>query len=107
MEGGGVGKLRESIRGLFHFVSFLTSSHAPPPPPPRNIYFSGCRFQYVASELSLCRFQVAAIKVLTDLRQEEGITTVCNTYEAFHENKPPIPTAYLRQTLELILNSFQ
>ena len=45
----------------------------------------------------------------TNIPQEEGITTVCNTYERFHSNKPPIPTHYLREMLRLILqeNSFQ
>ena len=45
----------------------------------------------------------------TNIPQEEGITTVCNTYERFHSNKPPIPTHYLRDMLRLILqeNSFQ
>ena len=28
----------------------------------------------------------------TNIPQEEGIQTVCRTYNAFYENKPPIPT---------------
>jgi hypothetical protein len=45
----------------------------------------------------------------TNIPQEEGITTVCNAYERFHNNKPPIPTHFLRDMLRLILkeNSFQ
>ncbi|XP_068670189.1 uncharacterized protein [Montipora foliosa] len=45
----------------------------------------------------------------TNIPQEEGITVVCNAYEVFHENNPPIPTALLREMLGLILkeNSFQ
>ena len=45
----------------------------------------------------------------TNIPQEEGITTVCNAYERFHSNKPPIPTHFLRDMLRLILqeNSFQ
>ena len=29
----------------------------------------------------------------TNIPQEEGITIVCNAYEVFHKNNPPIPTA--------------
>ena len=45
----------------------------------------------------------------TNIPQEKGITIVCNAYELFHENNPPIPTALLREILGLILkeNSFQ
>ena len=45
----------------------------------------------------------------TNIPQEEGITTVCNAYETFHNNNPPIPSRYLRDMLRLILkeNSFQ
>ena len=32
----------------------------------------------------------------TNIPQEEGITVVCNAYEVFHENNPPIPTALSR-----------
>ena len=39
----------------------------------------------------------------SNIPQEEGITVVCNAYEVFHENNPPIPTA-LSHTKE---NSFQ
>ena len=44
----------------------------------------------------------------TNIPQEEGITTVCNAYERFHNNKPPIPTHFLIDMLRLILkeNSF-
>ena len=45
----------------------------------------------------------------TNTPQEEGITTVCNAYEIFHKNNPPIPTNYIKEMLRLILkeNSFQ
>ena len=45
----------------------------------------------------------------TNIPQEEGITIVCNAYEVFHKNNPPIPTALLKEMLGLILkeNSFQ
>ena len=44
-----------------------------------------------------------------NIPQEEGITTVCNAYERFHNNKPPIPTHFLIDIIRLILkeNSFQ
>ena len=45
----------------------------------------------------------------TNIPQEEGITIVCNAYENFHAQKPPIGTKFLREMLILILkeNSFQ
>jgi len=45
----------------------------------------------------------------TNIPQEEGIATVCNAYERFHNNEPPIPTHFLTDMLRLILqeNSFQ
>ena len=45
----------------------------------------------------------------TNIPQEEGINTVCNAYEEFHNNNPPIPSHFLREMLSLILmeNSFQ
>ena len=45
----------------------------------------------------------------TNIPQEEGITTVCNAYETFYKNIPPIPTRFIREMLQLILkeNSFQ
>ena len=45
----------------------------------------------------------------TNIPQEEGIETVCEAYDTFHNNSPPIPTHYLREMLSLILkeNSFQ
>ena len=38
----------------------------------------------------------------TNIPQEEGIQTVCRAYDAFHENKPPIPPRLILQE-----NSFQ
>ncbi|XP_068672931.1 uncharacterized protein [Montipora foliosa] len=45
----------------------------------------------------------------TNIPQEEGIAIVCNAYETFHNNDPPIPTHYLREMLGVILteNSFE
>ena len=45
----------------------------------------------------------------TNIPQEEGITTVCRAYDAFHNKNPRIPTKHLREMLDLILkeNSFQ
>ena len=45
----------------------------------------------------------------TNIPQEQGITTVCNAYETFHKNSPPIPTRFIREMLQLILKktSFQ
>ena len=39
----------------------------------------------------------------TNIPQEEGITTVCNAYETFYKNSPPIPTRFIREMLQLIL----
>ena len=38
-----------------------------------------------------------------NIPQEEGITTVCNAYETFYKNSPPIPTHFIRKMLQLIL----
>ena len=45
----------------------------------------------------------------TNIPQEEGINTVCQAYEDYHNKEPPIPVLYLREMLSLILqeNSFQ
>ena len=45
----------------------------------------------------------------TNIPQQEGITTVCNGYEEFHQGNPPVPTRFLSEMLSLILqeNSFQ
>ena len=45
----------------------------------------------------------------TNIPQEEGIDIVCNAYETFRNNDPPIPTHYLREMLGVILteNSFE
>ena len=45
----------------------------------------------------------------TNIPQEEGITIVCNAYEVFHENNPPIPTALLKEIISYLkkLISFQ
>ena len=45
----------------------------------------------------------------TNIPHKEGIETVCQAYETFHNKNPPILTKYLRNMLGLILkeNSFQ
>ena len=45
----------------------------------------------------------------TNIPQDDGIQTVCNAYENFHNNNPPIPFHYLKQMLGLVLkeNSFE
>ena len=45
----------------------------------------------------------------TNIPQEEGVETVCKTYDSFYEDSPPIPTQYLKRALKLILqeNSFE
>ena len=45
----------------------------------------------------------------TNIPQDDRIQTVCNAYENFHNNNPPIPSYYLKQMLGLILkeNSFE
>ena len=35
----------------------------------------------------------------TNIPQEEGITTVCKTYEKYHNYNPPIPSHYLKEML--------
>ncbi|XP_068757558.1 uncharacterized protein [Montipora capricornis] len=45
----------------------------------------------------------------TNIPQEEGVKTVCKTYDSFYKDSPPIPTQYLKRVLKLILqeNSFE
>ena len=45
----------------------------------------------------------------TNIPQEEGVETVCKTYDSFYKDSPPIPTQYLKRALKLILqeNSFE
>ena len=33
----------------------------------------------------------------TNIPQDDGIQTVCNAYENFHNNNPPIPSHYLKK----------
>ena len=35
-----------------------------------------------------------------NIPQEEGITTLCNAYETFYKNSPPIPTRFIREILQ-------
>ena len=45
----------------------------------------------------------------TNIPQEEGVETVCKTYDSFYKDSPPIPTQYLKRALKRILeeNSFE
>ena len=45
----------------------------------------------------------------TNIPHEEGITIVCNAYENFHAQEPPIATKFLTEMLSLVLkeSSFQ
>ena len=45
----------------------------------------------------------------TNIPEKERITTVCNAYDIFYTNNPPISTNFLKEMLRLILqeNSFQ
>ena len=75
------------LKDTTHFIRFIESTRVP-----RNAFL-------VLMDISL----------YTNIPQEEGITIVCNTYENFHANNPPIATNFLREMLSLILkeNSFQ
>ena len=76
------------LKDTTHFIRFIESTMVP-----RNAFL-------VSMDVtSLC----------TNIPQEEGITIVCNAYENFHANNPPIATKVLREMLSLILkeNSFQ
>ena len=61
----------------------------------------------VSHETILVSMDVTSL--YTNIPQEEGITIVCQAYEKYHNNNPPIPSHYLKQMLGLILkeNSFQ
>jgi len=39
-----------------------------------------------------------------NIPQDDGIQTVCNACENFHNNNPPIPSHYLKRMLGLIFN---
>ena len=75
--------------------------------------YNGFRKLYRKDQgLSRCyihEISMDATSLYTNIPQEEGITTVCKAYEAFHSNKPPILSHYLKEILELIFqeNSFQ
>ena len=60
----------------------------------------------VSHETILVSMDVTSLH--TNIPQGEGITIVCQAYEKYHNNNPPIPSHYLKQMLRLILkeNSF-
>ena len=73
---------------MTHFIRFIENTRVP-----RNAF--------------LVSMDVTSL--YTNIPQEEGITLVCNAYENFYAQKPPIATNCLREMLSLILkeNSFQ
>ena len=82
-------QIQESyLKDMTHFIRFIESTRVP-----KNAY--------------LVSMDVTSL--YTNIPQEEGITIVCNAYENFHAQKPPIATNFLREMLSLILkeNSFQ
>ena len=76
------------LKDTTHFIRFIESTRVP-----RNAF--------------LVSMDVTSL--YTNIPQEEGITIVCNAYENFHANNPPIAANFLREMLSLILkeNSFQ
>ena len=76
------------LKDTTHFIRFIESTMVP-----RNTF--------------LVSMDVTSL--YTNIPQEEGITLVCNAYENFHANNPPIATNFLREMLSLIRkeNSFQ
>ena len=84
-----IAQIQESyLKDTTHFIRFIESIRVP-----RNAF--------------LVSMDVTSL--YTNIPQEEGITIVCNAYENFHAQKPPIATKFLREMLSLILkeNSFQ
>ena len=73
---------------MTHFIRFIENTRVP-----RNAF--------------LVSMNVTSL--YTNIPQEKGITIVCNAYENFHANNPPIATNFLRDMLSLILkeNTFQ
>ena len=76
------------LKDTTHFIRFIESTRVP-----RNAF--------------LVSMDVTSLN--TNIPQEEGITIVCNVYDNFHANNPPIAINFLREMLSLILkeNSFQ
>ena len=77
------------LKDTTHFIRFIESTRVP-------------RNAFLAESMDVT-------SLYTNIPQEEGITIVCNAYENFHANNPPIATNFLREMLSLILkeNSFQ
>ena len=84
-----IAQIKDSyLKDTTHFIRFIESTRVP-----RNAF--------------LVSMDVTSL--YTNIPQGEGITIVCNAYENFHANNPPIATNFLREMLSLILkeNSFQ
>ena len=84
-----IAQIQESyLKDMTHFIRFIENTRVP-----RNAF--------------LVSMDVTSL--YTNIPQEEGITLVCNAYENFYAQKPPIATNCLREMLSLILkeNSFQ
>ena len=102
---------------------FYTLTKIHKPNPVGRPIISGCegpteRLSFFVDKLlqPIAQKQKSYLKDTTDFinfiektKEEEGITTVCRAYQAFHNNNPPIPSHYLKEMLKLILqeNSFQ
>ena len=78
-----VDKLRQPIaqiqdsylKDTTHFIRFIESTRVP-----RNAFLAS----------------INVTSLYTNIPQEEGITIVCNAYENFHANNPPIATNFPR-----------
>ena len=76
------------LKDTTHFIRFIESTRVP-----RNAFL-------VSMDVT---------NLYMNISQGEGITIVCNAYENFHTNNPPIATNFLREMLSLLLkeSSFQ
>ena len=84
-----IAQIQESyLKDTTHFIRFIESTRVP-----KNAFL----------------VSMDVISLYTNISEEEGITIVCNAYENFHDQKPPVATNFLREMLSLILkeNSFQ
>ena len=84
-----IAQIQESyLKDTTHFIRFIEITRVP-----KNAFL-------VSMDVTI---------LYTNIPQEEGITIVCNAYENFHAQNPPIATNFLREMLSLILkeNSFQ
>ena len=84
-----VAQIQQSyLKDTTHFIRFIESTRVP-----RNAFL-------VSMEVT---------SLYTNIPHEEGITIVCNAYENFHAQEPPLATKFLTEMLSLVLkeSSFQ